>query len=124
MPTMAYADPSFATLTDAVNWMVAALTGTVASVVAILADAALGTLLLSGSVPARRATEVVIGCFVLFSARVISVGLLGLAQPSAPTAPIPVAMMPYTPTIPKPVPYDPYAGASLPNAGQAHSITR
>ena len=110
---------------QAVNWIAVALTGTVATIIAVLATAMLGVVMLTGRLPARRSAEVIIGCFVLFSARLIAGALLGIVPPTS-DEPVPIASVqaPYLPTDPKPVPYDPYAGASVPHADQDRPIIR
>ena len=119
-------DPSHgSSFAGAIEWIATALTGSAATVIAILAVAALGALLIAGRLPTRRAGEVVIGCFVLFSARVIAGALLGPVQQIAPPlSQAAAAPLPYVPTMPKPIPYDPYAGASVPTIIQNHPLIK
>lgn len=119
-------DPSGpSSLASGVDWAAGLLTGTVSTVVAMLAVAALGLMMLTGRLPTRRAAEVIAGCFVLFSARLIASALLGLAQPAdAAPPPAAAAPAPYAPTTPKPAPYDPYAGASVPTTGQQQPLIK
>jgi type IV secretion system protein VirB2 len=100
-------------LSSSVNWIEGLLTGSLAISVAMLAIAALGMLLLTGRVPLRRGAAVVLGCFVLFSARVMADGLIGVPV-NNPVEAASTALSSYTPTQPAPVPYDPYAGAAVP----------
>lgn len=104
-------------LVGAVDWVRGVLLGSIGTMIAVVAVAAVGLLMLSGRVPVRRGLIVVLGCFVLFSAATIADGLVSGATASA-TPPEPVSPPPppaYTPSQPKPVPYDPYAGASVPS---------
>lgn len=121
---MTYADPlSSAPGSDAigaaVDWIQAALLGTVAATIAVIAIAATGFGMLWGRIDLRRGAVVVIGCFVIFGASMIASGILAsafLSQESAagesryPTAP---ELTP--PVIAAPPDYDPYAGAAVPS---------
>lgn len=104
----------------AARWIVGTLTGTVASLVATLAVAAVGLLMLQGRVEIRRAAVVVTGCFILFGASVISSGIMriaevGIARAEATVAaPVPDPVPSFVPPPPQPEVYDPYAGASVP----------
>jgi hypothetical protein len=102
-------------LEGAVQWTAGTLLGSLATSIAILAVAAIGFLMFTGRVPARRAATAVIGCFILFSAATIANGLIGAMAP-VPLAAIEGSPPPaYTPSTPKPISYDPYAGASVPD---------
>jgi type IV secretory pathway VirB2 component (pilin) len=116
--------PATSTILAAVTWVEGALLGTVATVVATIAIAALGFLMLSGRLPVRRGMVAILGCFILFGAssmaRSIRAGLAGGAEapdpvpvayaaPPPPPAPPPVAPRPPAP------PADPFAGAAVPN---------
>ncbi len=104
-------------LVAAANWVRALVTGTPATIVATLAVAAVGLLMLQGRLPLRRGLTVVLGCFVIFGAGAIADGLLRIRDDSVsgdflaqapPSVPPPV-------TVPaQPQVYDPYAGASVP----------
>ena len=106
-------------LSAAAYWLQALLLGSVASIVAIVAIAVVGLMMLSGRIDIRRGVIVVLGCFLLFGAPTISAGLRdGLAGDAAQSTlyfPDHIAISP--PPLPKPMatpaPYDPYAGASL-----------
>lgn len=95
------------------NWLVALATGSLALGVCVLAVAGVGLLMLSGRLPVGHGFRVVLGCFVLLGAPVVSAGLLSLVDGQAyseATAPEPpIAARPALP----PANYDPYAGASL-----------
>lgn len=111
--------PGSSVLGAAVAWLQAALLGTVATALAVLAVAAIGFMMLTGRVNVRPALTVVLGCFILFGAARIVAGLrasvgagdkaadvAGPAAPPAPAAATPVAASPPL--------ADPHAGASVP----------
>lgn len=116
------ADPTGSgSLAAAAGWIKALVTGTPATLVATIAIACVGFLMLQGRLPLRRGMTVVLGCFVIFGASAIADGLLRLgdaaggsdrgtiapmiaASPSPPLPPVPA----------QPQVYDPYAGASVP----------
>lgn len=111
--------PSDNVFTAASSWIEATLTGTLATIVATIAVAGLGLLLLSGRIDARRGFVVLLGCFVLFGAnsiarglRQVAVGETGAIVETAYVPPVPpIAKLP-----PQPLNtgYDPYAGVSVP----------
>lgn len=72
----------------AINWISLALTGSAATVVAVIAVAVVGTRYLFGRGASKRVIQVVLGCFVLFGAASISAGLFALAG-TGPTKAIP-----------------------------------
>jgi type IV secretion system protein VirB2 len=106
-------------MTDAASWLQGTMLGSVATIIAVLAVAAVGAGLFTGRLNARRGLTVVMGCFVLFGSAVIANALMGLidnspsestliaAEPMLPPSPLPA------PTRSEPSPYDPYAGASV-----------
>jgi type IV secretory pathway VirB2 component (pilin) len=106
----------------ALNWLEAALLGSIATTIAIIAVACFGLLMLSGRIEMRRGAQLIFGCFILFGASSIAAGIMrgandGDTAPSVSPAPPPPPI--YVPTAPltkpvKAVPYDPYAGAALP----------
>ncbi|MGN6850703.1 MAG: TrbC/VirB2 family protein [Sphingomicrobium sp.] len=103
----------------ALDWLQATLLGSVATAVAVIVIATFGLLMFSGRVPARRAIEVVLGCFIIFGASAISSGIMHSFDGTGPE-PSAVAALPPPPVTEAPVqklpaqPYDPYAGAALP----------
>jgi type IV secretory pathway VirB2 component (pilin) len=109
-------------ITSAVGWLEGTLLGPVASIVAIIAVASVGLLLMTGRVDIRRAAQVVFGCFIIFGASTIASGIVGAVNGSGTTAPEIAAAPPPPPLPPQPpaypkansTPYDPYAGAALP----------
>jgi hypothetical protein len=103
----------------ALNWINAALLGSIGTVVAILAIAGLGLAMLQGRIPARRGAVTVIGCFILFSSASVATALVGVSTQPIEEVTVPLVAPPaYAAPIPPPVPYDPYAGASVPERAQ------
>lgn len=107
---------------SAVQWIQAALLGSVATAVATIAVATVGFLMLSGRLRIKRGVTVILGCFILFGASAIADGLrrgtgggaAGSGEPSvAVAAAAPVATPIVPPDEPTPAPADPYAGAAL-----------
>jgi type IV secretory pathway VirB2 component (pilin) len=106
---------------SAVSWLDGALLGSMATIIAIIAVASLGMLLMAGRVHSRRAMEVVLGCFIIFGASSIAAGLLSILnssdreggpQPSPPPASVSAPAVTQSPVTT--APYDPYAGAAVP----------
>lgn len=108
-------DPQAGPLVAAVSWVANLLTGSLGTIVAVLAIAGVGLALLQGYIPARRVGLVFIGCFVLFGARSIAGGLIGVTARYKAVEPV-VAQQPVNvpPKVSAPPPFDPYAGAALP----------
>lgn len=119
--SVSLADPEGASVLLApVSWLQHTLLGTVAEAVAIVAIAVVGFSMLSGRLGVRRGITVVIGCFVLFGASSIAMGVQSFSDGGGGNewrAPPPV---PDLPTLPQPPPTapaagnDPYAGAAMP----------
>ena len=68
---------------SAVRWMQDTLLGTVATVIAIIAVATVGLMMLTGRINWRYGATVILGCFILFGAASIVAGIqstAGLAQ--------------------------------------------
>lgn len=70
-------------LIGAARWVQGTLLGTVATVVAVIAIAAVGLLMLSGRVNWRHGAVVILGCFILFGAASIVAGIQSAATLSA-----------------------------------------
>ena len=71
----AYSDPAGSgVLVSAVNWLQGTLLGTVATVAAIIAVAAVGFMMLTGRMNWRYGATVILGCFILFGASSIVAG--------------------------------------------------
>jgi type IV secretion system protein VirB2 len=75
-----YSDPAGSgVLVSAVNWLQGTLLGTVATVVAVIAVAVVGFMMLTGRINWRYGTTVIVGCFVLFGAAGIVAGIQSTA---------------------------------------------
>ena len=75
-----YADPAGSgVVVSAVEWLQGTLMGTVATVAAVIAIAAVGFMMLTGRVQWRHGAVVVLGCFVLFGAASIVAGIRATA---------------------------------------------
>ena len=119
-PVRSLADPSGSNaIVSAVQWLEGTVLGTVATVIAVLAVAWLGMMMLTGRTPVRRGLTVVAGCFILFGASTIAAGLrsvvdggdgAAVAREAAPPPPPPESTPPEYP----PANNDPYAGAAVP----------
>src|SRR3954470_23087338 len=71
-----YADPQGSgVLVSAVNWLQGTLLGTIATVAAVIAVAAVGFMMLTGRINWRHGVVVILGCFVLFGASSIVAGI-------------------------------------------------
>ena len=71
-----YADPAGSSvLVSAVNWLQGTMLGTVATVVAVIAVAAVGFMMLTGRINWRYGVTVILGCFILFGASTIVAGI-------------------------------------------------
>lgn len=115
------ADPSGSSaLIAAVQWLQDTLLGTVATMVAVIAVASVGLMMLSGRTDYRHGVTVILGCFVIFGASSIVAGVTATVSGSmGPEAEISASIpQPETPrnipATPAPQDYDPYAGASVP----------
>jgi type IV secretion system protein VirB2 len=81
VPTVAFAqelsvDPQGSgVIVNAMRWMQGTLLGTVATVVAVIAIASVGFLMLTGRVNWRHGGVVILGCFILFGAAGIVAGI-------------------------------------------------
>jgi type IV secretion system protein VirB2 len=103
----------------AVQWLDGMLLGTLAAVIAVVAVASVGFLLLSGRVDVRRASQVIFGCFILFGASSIAAGIMRIGANGSPVSiqAVPTPPQTYLPPaaqVPTATPIDPYAGAALP----------
>ena len=76
-----YSDPAGSgVLVSAVNWLQGTLLGTIATVVAVIAVAAVGFMMLTGRINWRYGVTVVLGCFILFGAASIVAGIHSTAS--------------------------------------------
>lgn len=108
--------PGSSVLVAAVAWLEAALLGTVATTLAVIAVAAIGFMMLTGRMSLRPALTVVLGCFILFGASTIVAGFRGTMRSAEPFPGSSAAA--HIASAPAPQQYsaelDPYAGASVP----------
>lgn len=80
-PAMAGAQDSFSDpagsgpIVGAVHWLQGTLLGTVATVIAVIAVASVGLLMLTGRMNWRYGATVILGCFILFGAASIVGGI-------------------------------------------------
>jgi type IV secretion system protein VirB2 len=71
-----YADPSGSeVIVSAVSWLQGTLLGTIATVVAVIAVATVGFMMLTGRMNWRYGATVILGCFILFGASSIVAGI-------------------------------------------------
>lgn len=66
-------------LVNAVTWLQGTLLGTVATVVAVIAVASVGFMMLTGRINWRHGAVVIVGCFILFGAASIVAGIRAAA---------------------------------------------
>lgn len=126
-------DTGGSSLASAAAWLEGTLLGSIATVIAVIAIATVGFLMLSGRIDWRRGAGTVIGCFILFGAPTIAAGIVGAARSGqgdharAPAFEPMVMPAPNPPASAQPRPVcwtcgnepsatpsnDPYAGASV-----------
>ena len=76
-----YADPQGSSvIVSAVRWLEGTLLGTIATVVAVIAVASVGLLMLTGRINWRYGATVILGCFILFGAASIVAGIQSTAS--------------------------------------------
>src|SRR5206468_4590967 len=76
-----YSDPAGSgVLVSAVNWLQGTLLGTIATVVAVIAVATVGFMMLTGRINWRYGVTVILGCFILFGASSIVAGIHSTAS--------------------------------------------
>nr|WP_116237418.1 TrbC/VirB2 family protein [Parasphingopyxis lamellibrachiae] len=106
-------------LLTAASWIEGTLLGALATIVAVLAVAGIGLLMLQGRLVLRDGARVLIGCFILFGASSIASGLRSFADQAASgefssRLEAQQASAPELLIIPEnDTEYDPYAGASV-----------
>lgn len=66
-------------IVGAVRWLQGTLLGTVATVVAVIAVAVVGFMMLTGRINWRYGATVILGCFILFGAASIVAGIQSTA---------------------------------------------
>ena len=85
-PAIAYAQVTLADprgsgpIVSAVQWLQGTLLGTVATVVAVIAVACVGLMMLTGRINWRYGAVVILGCFILFGAVSIVAGIQSTAS--------------------------------------------
>lgn len=76
----AYADPAGSgVVVGAMRWVEGTLLGTAATVVAVIAVAVVGLMMLAGRMNWRHGAVVILGCFILFGATSIVAGIQATA---------------------------------------------
>ena len=86
LPGSAFAQGSFSdpagsgVIVSAVRWLEGTLLGTIATVVAVMAVACVGLLMLTGRINWRYGATVILGCFILFGAASIVAGIQSTAS--------------------------------------------
>ena len=81
-PVFAFAPPDpqgSGAIVNAFNWLQGTLLGTVATVAAVIAVAAVGFMMLTGRLNWRHGALVILGCFILFGAASIVGGIRSAA---------------------------------------------
>jgi type IV secretory pathway VirB2 component (pilin) len=100
-------------LVQSMSWIERLMIGPFAVSLAVIAVAVTGLLMLRGHLPLEATFRLVIGCFIIFGAPAIALGIVNAAQkvalPNTWAGPTSIAR----PSKP-PVTYDPYAGAATP----------
>jgi len=100
-------------LGNAIAWLADTATGRLATLVAVIAVAAIGLRLMLGHFDPRRAGVAVLGCFLIFGAPIVAAGirdyLAGTDQASYRAESHPPSDVERAP--PRPA-FDPYAGAA------------
>ena len=118
------AESEAAALPAAASWLAGLAGGEFGVILAVIAVAVLGFVLLSGRVALRRAGRTALSCFILFGAGALANALLGIVSGDAGTSqysdvpvPAPAALpertLPDTNSVPRSNPFDPY-GRSAP----------
>ena len=69
-------------LVNAVLWLEGTLLGTFATVIAVIAVASVGFMMLTGRINWRHGAVVILGCFILFGAASIVAGIRAAAESS------------------------------------------
>ena len=81
MAEMSLADPAGSgVIVAAVRWLEGTLLGTISTVVAVIAVASVGFLMLTGRINWRYGVTVILGCFILFGAASIVAGIQSTAS--------------------------------------------
>lgn len=76
---MSYDPQGSSVFVNAVNWLQGTLLGTVATVIAVIAVASVGFMMLTGRINWRHGAVVILGCFIVFGAATIVAGIQSAA---------------------------------------------
>jgi TrbC/VIRB2 pilin len=107
-------------LVSSPQWIQALLTGSAATIIAVIAVSSLGIMMFFGRVSSRRGLFVILGCFIVFSSSFIARGLMLGVDTTATEPPELIQIPSYSPTKPEVLykapfnPFDPYSGAANP----------
>jgi type IV secretion system protein VirB2 len=107
--------------TAATDWVVGLVTGPILTTLLLIAIALLAFTMLSGRLPLRRGSLVILGCFILTGAAEISRSMMEFVPntpiPALPSGPAPIKVQELPALGPKPErtpstgnPFDPYPG--------------
>ena len=100
------------------GWLIALLSGSLATSIAVVAVAGVGFAMLRGEASLRQGIRVMLGCFILFGAPTIAQGLMaaanGHASDRVQNEPAAIRIPPPPKTKSEPNPFDPYAGVATP----------
>lgn len=66
-------------IASSVDWLEGLLLGSISQLVAVIAVACFGLLMMQGRIDWRRGVRIIVGCFILFGAPVIAAGILTAA---------------------------------------------
>lgn len=108
--------PGTNSLSVAAQWTADILTGPVATSLAVISIAAIGYLMLNGRLDVRRGLRIVLGCFILFGAPAVAVGLRNATQHLEGERATPPMANPTnltSPLLTAKSSADPYAGAAV-----------
>jgi len=99
-------------ISAAAQWITALVSGSMATILAILAVAGVGLAMLQGRLPVRRAISICGGIFLLFGAPALARSLIDLTSSSSPPSYVVVhESFPRQKTLAPVRTDDPYAGA-------------
>jgi type IV secretory pathway VirB2 component (pilin) len=97
----------------AMDWITSAMAGSAATAIAVIAIALVGFAMLNGRVSPRRAMSVLLGCFLVFGARDLTVGFISAVWADSAQREMVIAPPPPPAPVKKPKPYNPYSKASM-----------
>lgn len=110
--------PSTSPLAAGIGWIEGVALGEMATLVAVVAIASIGLLMLSGRLHLRRGVVVILGCFIVFGASSLASALVDM-RGAQPVQPAPNTggenLARQVSASSDVIEYDPYAGASVPS---------